>query len=85
MSNILTVKNLSKKYDKSEFSLKNISFDVPKGAIIGIIGENGSGKSSTINCIMDIVRKDKGEITFSGKDLLKNPQDKEKKIGRAHV
>ncbi len=45
MENSIEVKNLSKKY--KDFELKNISFNVPKGSIVGFIGENGAGKTTT--------------------------------------
>ena len=43
MENAIEIKNLSKEY--KDFSLKNISFDVPEGAIVGLIGENGARKN----------------------------------------
>ena len=49
MENILEIKNLCKKYDN--FELKNISFTLPKGMIMGFIGENGAGKTTTIKAI----------------------------------
>lgn len=60
MENILYVKNLNKKY--SDFELKDVSFSLPKGMIMGFIGENGAGKTTTIKAILDIVKKDSGEI-----------------------
>ena len=53
MNNILEVKNLSKKYN--DFELKNVSFELPKGMILGFIGENGAGKTTTIKSILNIV------------------------------
>ena len=47
MENILEIKNLCKKY--TEFELKNINLSLPKGTIMGFVGENGAGKSTTIN------------------------------------
>ena len=51
MNNIIEVKNLGISYPNNGFSLKNISFTVPKGSIVGIIGENGSGKTTAINSL----------------------------------
>ena len=62
MSNILTLNNVNKKYEKSNFSIRNISFSLPEGSILGFIGENGSGKSTTMNCILNVLRKDSGKI-----------------------
>ncbi len=56
----LKVENLTKKYDG--FLLDKVSFNVPKGNIVGLIGENGAGKSTTINTMLEIVQKDSGDI-----------------------
>lgn len=58
MEDNLKVKNLTKRYDS--FTLDHVSFSVPKGSIVGVIGENGAGKITTINAILDIVKKDDG-------------------------
>lgn len=65
--NALEIKNLFKTYP--EFKLKNVNLNVPKGSIVGLVGSNGVGKSTTINCIFDIVSKDSGEILFYGEKL----------------
>lgn len=57
----LTVSGLTKKY--TEFTLSNISFEVPQGTIVGLIGENGAGKSTTLNAILGLIHKDAGEIS----------------------
>ncbi len=62
MNNILSVKNLTKNYQ--DFTLDNISFSVPYGSIVGLIGENGAGKSTIIKSITDVIKKDDGEITI---------------------
>ena len=64
MNNILEVKNLSKKYN--DFELKNVSFELPKGMILGFIGENGAGKTTTIKSILNIVNDYTGEINVFG-------------------
>ena len=66
MDNILEIKNLCKKYDN--FELKNISFTLPKGMIMGFIGENGAGKTTTIKAILDIIKSYSGEIKVFGLD-----------------
>lgn len=75
MENILEVKNLTKEY--GAFTLDHISFSIPKGTIMGLIGENGAGKSTTINAILDLIQKDEGEVTFWGQDLSSANQMKE--------
>lgn len=64
--NAIEIKNLTKRYDG--FTLDNISFSVPKGSIMGFIGQNGAGKSTTINTILNIIKADSGEIKVFGKD-----------------
>lgn len=75
MENILEIKNLTKEY--ANFKLDNVSFSLPKGAIMGLIGENGAGKSTTINAILDLINKDGGEVTFWGEKLSSSKQLKE--------
>ena len=53
MNNVLTLNNVNKKYEKSNFSIRDISFVLPEGSILGFIGENGAGKSTTMNCILN--------------------------------
>ncbi len=77
MNNALEIKNLCKIYP--EFTLKNVNLNVPKGSIVGLVGSNGVGKSTTINCIFDIVKKDSGEILFYGEKL--ENKDLKNKIG----
>lgn len=67
MNNILTLNNVNKKYKKSNFSIRDISFSLPEGSILGFIGENGAGKSTTMNCILNVLRKDSGKIEIFGK------------------
>lgn len=67
MENILEVNELSKKYP--DFELKNVSLTVPKGCIVGLIGENGAGKSTTIKSILGLIKKDGGSVSFMGSEL----------------
>ena len=66
--NILEVKGLTKDY--GDFVLDKLTFTVPKGVIMGLIGENGAGKSTTINCILNEISKTDGNIEIFGKDYL---------------
>ena len=50
------------------FSLKDISFLVPEGFITGLVGENGAGKSTTVNSILGLIKKDSGKIMISSHD-----------------
>lgn len=62
--NALEIKNLSKSYPG--FSLDHLSLTLPSGCILGLIGENGAGKSTTIKLILDLIRADSGSITILG-------------------
>ena len=64
--NNILVRDLCKQFD--EFLLDHISFQVPKGRIVGFIGENGAGKSTTINLILDELIKDNGQIQILGRE-----------------
>lgn len=66
--NAIEIKNLTKRYDG--FTLDNISFSVPKGNIMGFIGQNGAGKSTTIRAILNIIKTDSGSIKIFGKDNI---------------
>lgn len=67
---ILSVNNIYKKYD--DFELKNISFSIPENKIIGLIGENGAGKSTIINSILNLIKIDDGSINFFDGKILNN-------------
>lgn len=79
MENILEVKNLSKKY--TGFELKNVSFELPKGMIMGFIGENGAGKTTIIKAILNIIGDYKGEIKLFGLDNKKEEKIIKEDIG----
>lgn len=64
--NALEIKNLTKAFPG--FTLDQLSLTLPSGCILGLIGENGAGKSTTIKLILDILHKDGGTITILGKD-----------------
>lgn len=64
--NALEIKNLSKKF--FGFELDNLNLTLPSGCIMGLIGENGAGKSTTIKLILDMIHKDGGSITVLGRD-----------------
>lgn len=64
--NALEIKNLYKKFPG--FALENLNLTLPAGCILGLIGENGAGKSTTIKLILDILHKDSGKITILGRD-----------------
>ena len=79
MENILEVTNLNKKYQ--DFELKNINIKLPKGMIMGLIGENGAGKSTTIKSILNIINTESGEIKVFEKDNRKYEKEIKEDIG----
>jgi len=79
MENILEVKNVCKKYDG--FELKNINLSLPRGMIMGLIGENGAGKSTTIKSILNIISTNSGEIKIFGLDNKKCEKKLKEDIG----
>lgn len=66
MENILEIKGLNKAYDG--FALKDVSFSLPKGYIMGFVGQNGSGKTTTIRSILNMAKIDSGKISVFGLD-----------------
>lgn len=72
-TNAIEVKGLTKHFDG--FSLDNVSFKVPKGSIMGFIGQNGAGKSTTINSILGIIKPDNGEIKVFDRELYANERE----------
>ncbi|HHV46733.1 MAG TPA: ABC transporter ATP-binding protein [Tissierellia bacterium] len=79
MDYILEVKNLRKEF--KNFTLDNISFNLEPGYIMGFIGPNGAGKSTTIKLIMNLLKKDGGEIRIFGKDHEKYEKEVKNRIG----
>ncbi|MHC6180152.1 ABC transporter ATP-binding protein [Clostridium sp. JNZ X4-2] len=79
MNNILEINNLSKIY--KGFTLNSISFNLPRGYIMGLIGPNGAGKSTTIKLIMNLVKKNSGLIKVFGLDNIKYEKQIKQKIG----
>ncbi|WP_346921094.1 ABC transporter ATP-binding protein [Clostridium sp. UBA7339] len=79
MDNILYVDNLCKKY--KNLKLNNVSLQLPKGFIMGLIGENGAGKTTLIKLIMNLVKKDSGDIKIFDKDNVKFEREIKDRIG----
>ena len=77
MSNeaILSVENLSKNFGGLA-ALSEVSFEVPKGVIFGLIGPNGSGKTTMFNCISGVYKINGGKVTFNGQDITNLPSFK---------
>lgn len=78
MSNAIEIRNLSKKY--KDFTLDNINLTLPAGYIMGVIGENGAGKSTLIKTMLNIVKKDEGDV-----NLLEQPFEPDEKYLKEHI
>lgn len=68
--NAIEITNLTKCYDG--FKLDNVSFSVPKGCVMGFIGQNGAGKTTTIRALLNITKADSGTIKLLGMDHIKD-------------
>ena len=77
--NVLTVKGLCKSYPS--FTLKEVSFALPQGTVMGFIGRNGAGKSTTLKSVLGLVHPDKGQVTFMEQDVAQNEQYMKENIG----
>jgi ABC-2 type transport system ATP-binding protein len=79
MEYALEIKNLRKKYP--DFTLKDVSFALPRGHIMGLIGPNGAGKTTIIKLILNIVRRNGGEVRVLGLDNLTHEAEVKSRIG----
>jgi len=79
MEKILEIKNLSKNYDN--FKLEDVNFNLEKGYIMGFIGPNGAGKTTTIKLIMNLIKRNSGEIKVFGLDNLHDEKKIKNRIG----
>lgn len=75
----LEISGLCKTYPA--FTLKDVSFTVPQGAVMGFIGRNGAGKSTTLKSLLGLVHPDGGEVRFFGRDFRENEQYSKENIG----
>lgn len=80
MEKVLEVSNLSKKIGKKEI-IKDISFYINEGEIFGFLGPNGSGKTTTIRMLVDLISMDSGKISILGKDITKEREKALSNIG----
>ena len=75
----LQVEHLCKSY--GSFALQDVNFSLPKGSVMGFIGENGAGKTTVIKCILGMVRKDSGNIKLFGQEQRGDMLDAKQDIG----
>lgn len=76
---LLKIEGLTKHYDS--FTLANISFNLPKGQIMGLIGKNGAGKSTTLKAMLNLVHPNAGKIEMFGEDFLSNEEANKQRMG----
>ncbi|MBQ8902962.1 MAG: ABC transporter ATP-binding protein [Oscillospiraceae bacterium] len=79
MENVIEINGLSKRYQK--FALDNVTLNVPMGSVMGFIGANGAGKSTTIKGILGLYKRDGGEVKVFGEDSEKMSNETREKIG----
>jgi len=79
LTNAIEIKGLTKEY--KGFKLNNVSFSLPKGCIMGMIGENGAGKTTTIKLILNLIKRDSGNIHIYGMDNIKDEIEIKKRMG----
>jgi ABC-2 type transport system ATP-binding protein len=70
-----------KKSFKGNFAIQNLNLEVKKGEILGLLGANGAGKSTTINMLLGFIKPDSGSIKIDNTDTIQNPQEIRTKIG----
>ena len=79
MENILDIKNITKHF--KEFSLDGVTFSLPRGYIMGLIGPNGAGMSTIMKLIMNLISIDSGTIKLFGLDNIVNEEEIKDRIG----
>ncbi len=66
---VISVRNLTQRYGRGRVIYSDLSFEVPRGRILGLLGKNGTGKTTTINILMGYLRPQKGECRIFGEDI----------------
>ena len=77
---IVSVKNLSHQYSV-QWAVKDVSFDITDKGVMGLLGSNGAGKSTTMNIICGVLNQTKGDVFINGINLRDNPVEAKKHIG----
>ena len=77
---VVEIKNLVKRY-KDVLAVDHFSMNISEGEVLGLLGPNGSGKTTTINCLLSLLKYDKGEITVFGKPMGPTRYDAKQQIG----
>ena len=77
---IVKLEHLSHRYSK-DWAVRDISFEIHKTGIVGLLGSNGAGKSTTMNILCGVLSQTEGKVTIDGIDLRENPEEAKKRIG----
>jgi ABC-2 type transport system ATP-binding protein len=77
---IVKLERLSHRYSK-DWAIRDISFEIYKTGIVGLLGSNGAGKSTTMNILCGVLSQTEGKVTIDGIDLRENPEEAKKRIG----
>ena len=77
---IIKIENLVKRYNEL-VALDHLNLEINEGEIFGLLGPNGSGKTTTINCILSLLNYDKGTIQVFGKEMNPDSYDLKRQIG----
>ena len=80
MESIVSVKDLVKRYG-SAVALDHFTLEIAPGEIFGLLGPNGSGKTTAINCILQLLTYDRGEIELFGQPMMQTRYDLKRRIG----
>ncbi len=81
MSFILKTENLSHRYSNSSWAIRNINLEIAHTGVVGLLGSNGAGKSTTMNIICGALNQSEGTVYINGTDLRKHPEAAKKDIG----
>ncbi|WP_299672835.1 ABC transporter ATP-binding protein [uncultured Polaribacter sp.] len=83
MSNtsIVEIKRLSHQYTSADWAVKDVNINVKKNGILGLLGSNGAGKSTTMNILCGVINQTKGQVLINGIDMQKKPKEAKKLIG----
>ena len=77
---VVKIENLVKRY-KELIALDHFNLEIQKGEIFGLLGPNGSGKTTTINCLLSLLKYDKGSIEIFGQQMTPDNYDVKRRIG----
>src|SRR5258707_15536082 len=77
---IVKIEQLSHRYSK-EWAVRDINFEINKNGIVGLLGSNGAGKSTTMNILCGVLSQTEGKVLIDGFDIRENPEDAKRRIG----